>query len=459
MLSLKVLILLAIVFSLVRTSFSFGPACSAQVESEPADLSRTIIVADNSSKIQDAINSAAPGDTVYVKDGIYDEQLLINKSLTLTGQNSSATVIEGPLDKNTITVTADNVTISGFTVEKWGNPTMPLYWGIVLQNTHEATISDNVLTENFGGVEIAGGFNNIVEHNLITGNRYGVFLSTFLENGETRIFATNNTVFDNVVSDSVWNGVELDWGGGNVIYENTIVNSTAWGLEIPAYSPSLNNVIYHNNFIDNAHSVEEGSTSYQAYGPLPNSWDFQGEGNYWSDYKGMDTDHDGIGDTPVKTDYGTIDYDPLMGNFSDITASTFHFGVVSNSSIISSDFEVNGTEADLSMNILPTGNSTGFCRVTIPKKAIAEPYQIELDGKIVSYPQAKELSSSNNTDECLYVEIGSGQHTLEIIGTETVSEFQLTSLAVFGTLTLLVFALLKKRERSRQNRYSNLPLV
>jgi parallel beta-helix repeat protein len=362
-------------------------------------------------------------------------------------------VIEGPQNEDTITVTADNVTISGFTVEKQRNPAMTSSWGITLLNTHNATISDDILTGNFGGVQIAGGSNNLVEHNLITGNRYGVFMSNFSSSNRIQIFATDNVVFDNVVSNSSWNGIELDWGGGNTICENTIINNTAYGLEIPAYAPSLNNLIFHNNFVDNAHSVEEGSVGYQAYGPLPNSWDYEGEGNYWSDYKGKDEDHDGIGDTPMRTDYGTTDYYPLMGNFSDIKVSTFHFTVVSDSSVIGSDFEVNGTEAALSMSILQGGNSTGFCRVTIPKNAIAGQYEVEVDGNVIAYPQAKELSSSNSVYECLYVEYAPGQHTVEIIGTETVSEFSLTFLVLAGTLTLLAFALYRNRDRLHEKRY------
>lgn len=50
-----------------------------------------------------------------------------------------------------------------------------------------------------------------------------------------------------------------------------------------------NNLIFHNNFIKNKTQAEDNGD---------NIWDYNGRGNYWSDYRGKALDRDGIGDTP-----------------------------------------------------------------------------------------------------------------------------------------------------------------
>jgi len=71
-------------------------------------------------------------------------------------------------------------------------------------------------------------------------------------------------------------------------------------------SPCNDNLFYHNNFIDN---------TINAYDECDNLWDngYPSGGNYWSDYKGIDDDGDGIGDTPYNISGGdNKDNYPLM---------------------------------------------------------------------------------------------------------------------------------------------------
>jgi len=68
----------------------------------------------------------------------------------------------------------------------------------------------------------------------------------------------------------------------------------------------LNNRIYHNDFVDNKKQVQSYSSS--------NVWDdgYPSGGNYWSDYNGYDSNHDGIGDTSYFIDENNTDHYPLM---------------------------------------------------------------------------------------------------------------------------------------------------
>jgi len=67
--------------------------------------------------IQAAINSATSGDTIIVKNGTYNENIVINTAgLTLVGESKSNTVIKG-VSGIVITINADNITIGNLTVE------------------------------------------------------------------------------------------------------------------------------------------------------------------------------------------------------------------------------------------------------------------------------------------------------------------------------------------------------
>jgi pectin methylesterase-like acyl-CoA thioesterase len=58
---------------------------------------------ENYTLIQSAINAASNGDTVFVYKGIYHENLIINKSIYLIGENKSITIIDGNKSANIVT--------------------------------------------------------------------------------------------------------------------------------------------------------------------------------------------------------------------------------------------------------------------------------------------------------------------------------------------------------------------
>jgi parallel beta-helix repeat protein len=130
---------------------------------------------------------------------------------------------------------------------------------------------------------------------------------------------------------------------GNTITENNIESNTN-GVAI-GYSTSYNsgssndvsgNTFYHNNFVNNTSQVtsvtsptQAGSSQSPTGQPLTgqqptasNSWDNGKEGNYWSDYKGTDSNHDGIGDTPYLVYTNNVDHYPLMTPFNTPTIGT-----------------------------------------------------------------------------------------------------------------------------------------
>src|SRR4030043_965503 len=110
--SLIIMVILASAFC----RFSFAP--SRSFGSDPS----TWIVDDDGpadfSTIQEAINGASDGDTIYVRAGVYYEHLsLIKENISLVGENPHTTIIDGNGTGSCISVTRRRVTIGGFTVQ------------------------------------------------------------------------------------------------------------------------------------------------------------------------------------------------------------------------------------------------------------------------------------------------------------------------------------------------------
>ena len=66
---------------------------------------------NNYTKIQDAIDDASDGDTVYVYEGLYVGFIEINCSINLIGEDKNSTIIDGndTFLKSTIKINNDNV--------------------------------------------------------------------------------------------------------------------------------------------------------------------------------------------------------------------------------------------------------------------------------------------------------------------------------------------------------------
>jgi len=71
---------------------------------------------NNFTAIQDAINNSANGDTVYVYSGVYYENIVVNRTIFLIGENRDTTMIDGGEMGDTVTITSNNVNISNFII-------------------------------------------------------------------------------------------------------------------------------------------------------------------------------------------------------------------------------------------------------------------------------------------------------------------------------------------------------
>lgn len=221
--------------------------------------STTITVPDDYSTIQAAINAASSGDTVYVRAGTYYENVVINKTLSLVGQDRNATIIDGNGSGTVVSVTAANVSVTNLTLRNSGSA----YWGkkysgVLVESTH-STISHNIINNNYYGVYVGGSHNN-VSYNTVTNNReagiYNIWNgdnNTLSENfiSHSRlgiwIYGQSHHIKRNVISDIGSEGMHVSYSSYNSIVGNEI-SRTRWGLIL---DNSLGNHLRDNEMREN----------------------------------------------------------------------------------------------------------------------------------------------------------------------------------------------------------------
>jgi len=190
----------------------------------------------NYSTIQGAINEASHGDTVYAYDDSspYIEEIVIDKSILLQGENTDTTLIDGndENENDLIRITADDVTITGFTIlnSRW----YPKLLRITSENN---IITQNYLGPSGGSIFIENSSSNRFIENRITDVMFNlesdyneVVNNEFIANvyGALTIRGSHNLIANNVIYDvegsygSIYfNAIEVQ-GSVNIIVENKI---------------------------------------------------------------------------------------------------------------------------------------------------------------------------------------------------------------------------------------------
>jgi len=237
----------------------------------------------NYTKIQDAIDNASDGDTVFVYDDSspYIENIKIYKEINLLGEDKNSTEIEcfdpdvGLID----ITTADFITISGFTLSKSGNgylsAGLQIYSsfntisgnifedneiGISLYTPcHSCKIYDNIFQNNINGIANQDSSFNDIYNNSFLSNTIGIVIFDGIENiianntfmnGDWGILLAGNSnkVVDNVI---ISNGarIEISDCSNNEIFRNNIRLSSHYGIRVPFKGE--NNKIKNNSLQQN----------------------------------------------------------------------------------------------------------------------------------------------------------------------------------------------------------------
>lgn len=315
--------------------------------------SSTLIVPDNYPTITSAINHAEPGDVIMVKPGIYNENLQINKAITLEGENFENTILMGSVSpqSNTtavVTIASDNVKISGFTIQSLNysnsvihvcgifidadnstitdNIIQQTYLGIFCSIQSFTTINNNIITSNLkDGIRFFGGSSNTVSNNDINGNgQSGISLDGYsnvisgniVQNNYRGIgsASTYSVIFNNTLASNAESGIFFA-GSHDIISANTI-SGNKWGVYVTPqlFSPNANK-FYHNDFENNINNIFDNSSALQNWDNGP-----QSGGNYWSDYNSKypnaSNNSAGIENTPYIITANNTDNYPLTALYS-----------------------------------------------------------------------------------------------------------------------------------------------
>jgi nitrous oxidase accessory protein len=170
--------------------------------------------------IAPAIAAASAGDVIRVRGGVYREDLVLDKTLTLTGEGQPT--LFGTGLGSVVTISAQGCELSGFTIEGSGTGQTNEMDAAVQVRSDGNRILDNRMRRVFYGVVVADARHNEIADNEIVGLRHlafgqrgdGIYLYRAPENfvARNRVsgekdgiyfqYAPRGRAVDNVVSDS-----------------------------------------------------------------------------------------------------------------------------------------------------------------------------------------------------------------------------------------------------------------
>ena len=244
-------------------------ASTNQQETAPRPTGNTLYVGGsgpgNYTRIQDAIDNATSGDTVFVFAGLYHEHLRVNVSIMLTGEDQQTTIIDGQ-NKNysIIGILCPDVSVSGFTIRDCGQFNNAA--GIYIHADRASIIGNTITCNKTTGMEGIWCWNSsgtIIQGNTITNHFYGLALeycvkSTLTDNVVTAIrdwgIILGNTNESSVTANLITEnsgGIYLRDANANTVSGNNIAHNTKVIGLVELDGTTTDNDIVSNNFMRN----------------------------------------------------------------------------------------------------------------------------------------------------------------------------------------------------------------
>jgi parallel beta-helix repeat protein len=257
-------ILIKIGFTILILCVGIQPVIAYENPINPSSKGNILYVggsgSGNYTKIQDAIDNARYGDTVFVYDDSspYHENLVIHRSINLIGENKNTTIIDGMGYENVVSVQANKVCISGFTITNSGDE----YFGVGIligEFSNNNIITSNIIKNNWKGIEIVKSIRNTIKCNKISNNSFGV--------------SSHNSYLQTIKSNTIINngyGIKTFHSFSTIVTGNNIISNKEFGIYISKWGGIF---IIKNNFIGN----EKDAYFWQNI--FRNRW----KQNYWNE--------------------------------------------------------------------------------------------------------------------------------------------------------------------------------
>jgi len=239
---------LAVGIILLFIGIAYAPVMAQNTEKHLAPSRETWLYVGGSgpgnyTRIQNAIDNASDGDSIFVYQGIYNENIKVLKSVDLLGEEQMLTIIDGQeTGGHVVSILSPGVTLEGFTIQNSGG--IPNA-AVIYITTNGNKIRENVITciSHHGeeGIWLLQSSGNTISYNIIENHHYGIWLED----------STQNNLSDNKITNSWDWGIILGDSNNNILYENNITENNG-GIY---FRDSDNNTICRNELITNYRDI------------------------------------------------------------------------------------------------------------------------------------------------------------------------------------------------------------
>ena len=192
--------------------------------------------------LQERVDSAAPGATLNVDGGTYHETIVIDKPLSLAG--TGLPVIDGDGRGDVVTITADNVSLSGFEIRGSGTAVSREPAAVKVENAHGVTLRANRIRDSHFGIHVTAS-----HHATIAFNDIDAGSNTPIERRGHGIYlweAGDSVIHGNTIRHAA-DGIHLEFSDGNGIGQNVVEESRyALHLMYSNNNKTLSNQFRHN---------------------------------------------------------------------------------------------------------------------------------------------------------------------------------------------------------------------